>query len=154
MNSYIKESLLASLRSGKFTFYNGETQDIILTEQVAMYATFKHNGTIGAHFVGIIQISKLVESTLSAKNILSALENYLRSLDISLLNARFFCMDITNIISGERSGLKRLLKDAVPLGVWIGCVSEKNEPDTMGIFEQLLSPQLSQLFCFYEMFLQ
>ena len=27
-------------------------------------------------------------------------------------------------------------------------VSERNEPDIMGIFEQLSSPQLSQLFCF------
>ena len=27
-------------------------------------------------------------------------------------------------------------------------VSERNEPDIMGIFEQLSSPHLSQLFCF------
>ena len=89
-----------SLRSGKFALYNDETQDITSTEQMAIYATFKHNGTIGEHFVGIIPISKLVESTLSAKNILSALENYLQSLDISLANARFFCMDTTNVNSG------------------------------------------------------
>ena len=63
---------------------------------MAIYTIFKHNGTIGEHFVGIIPISKLVQSTLSSKNILSALENYLQSLDISLLNARFFCMDTTN----------------------------------------------------------
>ena len=57
---------------------------------MAIYATLKHYGTIGEHCVKVIPISKLVESTLSAKNILSALENYLQSLDISVLNARFF----------------------------------------------------------------
>ena len=94
---------------------------------MAIYTIFKHNGRIGKHFVGIIpisklvqSISKLVQSTLSPKNILSALENYLQSLNISLLNVRFFCMDTSNVNSGDRSGLKRLLKHAVPLGVWIG----------------------------------
>ena len=48
---------------------------------MAIYATFRHNGTIGEHFWGIILITKLVESTLSTKNILSALENYIQSLD-------------------------------------------------------------------------
>ena len=102
MNSYTKESLLASLRSGKLALYNDETQDNIDRTNGNIYATFKNNDTIGEHFVGIIPISKLVESTLSAQNILSALENYLQSLDISLLNDRFFCMDTTNVNSGER----------------------------------------------------
>ena len=77
MNSCIKELLLVSLRSGKFALYNGETQDITSAEQMAIYETFKHNGTIGGHFVGIILINRLVESALSA------LENYLQSLDMS-----------------------------------------------------------------------
>lgn len=34
-------------------------------------------------------------------------------------------MDTTNVNSGERSGLKRLLKHAVPFGVWIGCENHK-----------------------------
>ena len=101
MNSYIKESLLVSLRSGKFAFYNDKTQDIILTEQMTIYATFKHSGTIGEHFVGIILISKIVESTLSAKNISSALENYLESLNISLLNARFFAWILLMLTLGK-----------------------------------------------------
>ena len=84
---------------------------------MAIYVTFKHNGTIGEHFVVIIQISKLVESTLSTKSILSPLENYLESLDISLLKARFFSMAITNVNSGKRSGLKHLLKHVAPLSV-------------------------------------
>ena len=58
MNSYIKELLLASLRSGKFALYNDETQDITSTEQMAIYATSKHNGTIGERFVGIIPVRK------------------------------------------------------------------------------------------------
>ena len=47
---------------------------------MAIYTTFKHDDTIGEHFVGIILISKLVESTLKAIIIFSALENYLQSL--------------------------------------------------------------------------
>ena len=90
MNSYIKELLLTPLRSGKFALYNDETQDITSTEQMAIYATFKHNGTIREHFVGITLISKLVESTLSAKNILSALENYLQSLDYITFKCQIF----------------------------------------------------------------
>ena len=92
---------------------------------MAIYVTFKHNGTIGEHFVAIIQISKPVESTLSTKSILSPLENYLESLDISLLKARFFSMAITNVNSGKRSGLKHLLKHVAPLSVWIGSGNHK-----------------------------
>lgn len=57
---------------------------------MAIYGTFKHNGTIAEHFIGIIPISKLVETHLSAKNILAAIEQYLESSEISLTNARFF----------------------------------------------------------------
>ena len=141
MSSYIKESLLASLRPGKFALYNDETQNITSTEQMTIYATFKHNGTIGEHFEGIIPISKLAESTLSAKTILSALENYLQSLDISFLNARFFCVDTTNVNSGERSGLKRHLKHTVPPGVWIGCGNHK-----LPLCFKHLSPLFSKIF--------
>ena len=34
-------------------------------------------------------------------------------------------MDTTNVNSGEKAGLKRLLKHAVPLGCWIGCGNHK-----------------------------
>ena len=135
MNSCIKESLLVSLRSGKFTLYNDETQDITSTKQMAIYETFKRDDTIGGHFVGIILISRLVESALSA------LENYLHSLNISLLNDRFFCRDITNVNSGRRSGLKRLLKHAVPLSVWIGCGNHK-----LALCLKHLLPLFSEIF--------
>lgn len=72
------------LKSGKLGLCNDEAQDIKLTEQMAIYTTFKHDDTIGEHFVGIILISKLVESTLKAIIILSAVENYLQSLNVLL----------------------------------------------------------------------
>ena len=84
---------------------------------MAMYATFYHNGHISEHFVGIMPISRLVGTHLSAPNILQALQKYLEELHISMKNCRFFCMDTTNVNSGEKSGLKRLLKHSVPMAI-------------------------------------
>ena len=125
MNNYLKEPLLASLQSGKYTLYNDETQDITSIEQMAIYATFKHNGSFSEHYVGIMPISQLVQTHLSAANILEAMKIYLEGLNVSLRNGRFFCMDTTNVNSGERGGLKRLLKHAVPLATWVGCGNHK-----------------------------
>ena len=125
MNDYIRTPLLTSLRSSKFAFYNDETQDVTSTEQMAIYATFNHNGKISEHFVGILPISKLVGAHLSAQNILTALEVYLKDLEVPFENARFFMMDTTNVNSGERGGLKRLLKFLIPMDVWIGCGNHK-----------------------------
>ena len=118
MNEYIKGPLLKSLINGEFyTLYNDETQDTSTTEQLAIYSTFEHNNKISEHYLGIIPISQLVGSHLSVQNILKAITKYLSDLGIEPVNGRFFCMDTTNVNSGEKSGMKRLPQHAV----WIGC---------------------------------
>ena len=63
---------------------------------------------------------------LSAANILVAFEQYFEKLEIPLKNnAGFFMMDTTNVNSGERNGLKWLLKHLIPLASWIGCGNHK-----------------------------
>ena len=52
---------------------------------------------------------------LSAANILKALQSYLEKQEITIDNSSFFMMDTTNLNSGEKSGLKRLLKHVVPM---------------------------------------
>ena len=126
INQYLEVPLLTSLRQNKFAMYNDETRDITSVEQMAIYATFNHNGKISEHFVGIIPISKMVGTHLSATNILHAFERYFEKLEVPFFrNARFFMMDTTNVNSGEKKGLKRLLKHLIPMASWIGCGNHK-----------------------------
>ena len=74
INHYIEEPLLASLCDNKYSLYNDETQDITSVEQMAIYASFEHNGKISEHYVGILLLSKLFGTHLSAANILKALQ--------------------------------------------------------------------------------
>ena len=91
IDNYIKAPLLASLKAGKYyTLYNDETQDISSVEQMVIYATFEHNNRISEHYVGIMPISQMVGSHLSAPNILEALNKFLQEIDIYLTNGRFF----------------------------------------------------------------
>ena len=62
---------------------------------------------------------------MSAANILQALEKYLEKIEVPIKNARFFMMDTTNVNSGEKGGLKRLLKHVIPMAAWIGCGNDK-----------------------------
>ena len=61
IDDYIRLPFLASLREKHFTFFGNETQDITSVEQMAVYATFEHNGVITEHFVGIYPKAKLLE---------------------------------------------------------------------------------------------
>ena len=121
INHYIEKPLLASLPANKYSLYNDETQDITSVEQMAIYISFKHNGKISEHYVGILPLSKLVGTDLSAANILKALQSYLEMQEIPIDSSRFFMMDTTNVNSGEKGGLKRLLQHVIPIAAWIGC---------------------------------
>ena len=102
-----------------------ETSDVISTEQLGIYATFLKNQSISKHFIGPISISKDVGAHLSEVNIISALENFVVKNEMNLQEARFVCMNTTNINSGEKNGLKRRLEHKVPLLEWIGCNNHK-----------------------------
>ena len=56
---------------------------------------------------------------------MSALENFFVKNKISLRQARFVCMNTTNVSSGEKNRLKRHLEHKVPLLKWMGCNSYK-----------------------------
>ena len=114
---YLKQPLLSALRTGNYTFYSDETIDITFIEQfsVYMYVTFCVNNIVSEHFIGLIPISKEVGASLSALNIMAALENFFSKRSIPLCNARFACMDTTNVNSGVVGGLKRYLEHKVPL---------------------------------------
>ena len=53
------------------------------------------------------------------------LENFFVKDEINLHQARFVCMDTTNVNSGKKNGLKRHLEHKVPLLKWIGCNNHK-----------------------------
>ena len=46
---------------------------------------------------------------------------FFKDLKITLRNAKFACMDTTNINSGETNCLNRHLEQVVPMRQWIGC---------------------------------
>ena len=126
MNDHIKLPLLASLRTfGPFTFFNDETSDVTTTEQMTIYATFNYQGTIKEHYTGIIPISKLVGTELSAPNIMKALIKFFDEINVPITQARFFCMDNTNVHSGSRGGLKRYILHEIPMALWVGCGNHK-----------------------------
>ena len=78
MNEYIEVLLLKSLIKGHFyTVYNDETKGISTTEQLAIYSTFEHKNKILEHYLGIIPMSQLVGSHLTAQNVLKAITKYL-----------------------------------------------------------------------------
>ena len=124
---YVRIPLLSTLKTcNGFTFYSDETSDIITSiEQLAIYATFCYNNVLSKQFIGILPLSKLVGSHFSAENIMRVIENFFREKQIPIRNARFACMDNTNVNSGEKGGLKRFLEHAVPLLIWIGCNNHK-----------------------------
>ena len=95
-------------------------QDITSVEQLTFYATFIMNGEVKQYFIGLIPISKVIGTQIFAVNIISALENVFKDLDIPLRNARFACMDSTNVNSGARNGLKRHLDHSILMLRWIG----------------------------------
>ena len=124
MSNYMKQPLLENMRSNLYSFYTDKTSDVTSIEQLAIYATFLRNQSISEHFIGLIPISKEVGAHLSAV-IMSALENLYVKNDINPQQARFVCMDTTNVNSGEKNDLKRHSKHKVSLLKWIGCNNHK-----------------------------
>ena len=120
MSNYMKQSLLENMCSNLYSFYTDETSYVTSIEQLAIYATFLRNQSISKHFVSLMPISKEVGAHLSAVNIMSALKNFFVKNDINLQQARFICMDTTNVNSGAKNGLKRHLEHKVPLlkSIW------------------------------------
>ena len=107
MSNYMKQPLLENMRSNLYSFYTDETSDVTSIEQLAIYATFLRNQSISEHFIGLIPVSKEAGAHLSAVNIVSALENFFVKNKIKLQQARFVCMDTTNVNSGEKKWTKK-----------------------------------------------
>ena len=125
MDDHIKLPLCASLRSsGPFTFFIDETPDLTMTEQMAIYATFYYQRTIKKH-VGTIPTGKLVGTELSAPNIMKALIKFFDEINVPITQARFSCMDNTNVNSGSRGGLKSYILHEIPIALWVGCGNYK-----------------------------
>ena len=125
MAEFVKKPLHSTMKNNEFTFYSDETQDITSIEQLVIYATFLQDTVVKEHFVGLIPVSKVAGTHLSAVNIMGALERFFKDLDISFRNAKFACMDTTNVNSGERNGLKRHQELIFPMLRWIGCNNHK-----------------------------
>ena len=125
INDYIKNLLIKSLAEQEFTFFTDETSDVTSIEQLAVYATFENQGIIKEHFIGLIPMSKLVGSTLSAENIFRVLQTFFENIKVSLRLARFACMDNTNVNSGIKGGLRAYLEDSFSMLRWIACTNHK-----------------------------
>ena len=76
MDDYLKIRLLTSLKSGHFTFFSDETQDITSIEQLAIYTPFEHEGKIREQFIDILPFSQMVGTTLYAEIIIKVLVEY------------------------------------------------------------------------------
>ena len=97
MAEFVKKPLHSTMKNNEFTFYSDETQDISSIEQLAIYATFLQDTVVKELVVGLIPVSKIVGTHLSAVNIMGALERFFKDLDIPLRNAKFAYMDTTNV---------------------------------------------------------
>ena len=80
INKYINivdefvQKALHSMKGNK----SDETPDMTSLGQLALYATFIMNGKVKGNFIGLILISKLVGTHMSAVKIMSALEIFLK----------------------------------------------------------------------------
>ena len=92
---------------------------------MAIYATFNYQGTIKEHYLGIIPISKLVGTELSAPNIMKALIKFFDKMNIPITQAHFSCMGNTNVNSGSRGGLKRYILHEILMALWVGYGNHK-----------------------------
>lgn len=117
-----KKSLQATMKDNQFTLYSNETQNITSTEQIAIYTTFRQGHAVKEHFICLIPISKVVQTHLSAMNIMGALEHIFKDLKIPLRNAKSKWMDTTNVDSSEQNDFKQHL---VHILRWIGCNNHK-----------------------------
>ena len=66
------------MKDNEFTFYSDETPEITSLEKLALQATFIMNREITEHFIGLIPISKVVGTQISAVKIMSAREIFLK----------------------------------------------------------------------------
>ena len=105
MAKFVKMPLHSTMKNNEFTFYSDETQDITSIEQLVIFAMFLQDTVVKEHFVGLIPVSKVLGMHLSAVNIMGALKRFFKDLDKPLRNAKFACMDTTNVNSGEGNGL-------------------------------------------------
>ena len=64
-------------------FHSDETQDSTSVEQLPLYATLILYREVKEHFIGLIPISKVVGTHLSAINIIPALESFLMLILVS-----------------------------------------------------------------------
>ena len=90
MADYVKQPLHNMLKTCNFSFYSDETMKITSTEQFAVYAMFCFNNVVSEHFIGLIPISKVIGSSLSALNVIEALEQFFIKQDISSWDGRLF----------------------------------------------------------------
>ena len=65
---------------------------------MALYAAFERRNHISEHYIGVLPISELAGSHLSAPNIFRALNKYLQEMNISLSNGRFFAWTLLSSI--------------------------------------------------------
>ena len=110
----MKQPLLENMRSNLYSFYTDKTSDVTPIEQLAIYATLLRNQSISEHFIGLTpQVKKLV--LIYQQLYYVRTWNFYVKNDINLQQARFACMDITNVNSGEKNDLKQHLENKVPL---------------------------------------
>ena len=104
ISTYLQKSVLASFRPGKcFTIYNHETQDILLIEQMAIYATFELKNKIREH-------SRSYDKVMTNEKLFR---------QFWYTNKRWVLF--WNVNSGEHSGLKCLIKRITIKFCWYWC---------------------------------
>lgn len=121
MADCVKQPLDNMLKTCNFSFYIDDTTGITSTEQFTVCTVLLWQFSIRA----LIPVSKVLWSSLSAPNVMEALEQFFIKRHISLWGAKFASMDTTNVNSGEKGGLKLYFEHRVPLLHWVGCNSHK-----------------------------
>lgn len=91
----VKQPLHNMLKTSNFSFYGMRQRTSLQMSNSRFMLRLLYNNVVSEHFIGLISISKVVDSSLSAHNVLEALEQFFIKRDISLLDLRFACMDTT-----------------------------------------------------------
>ena len=81
--SLLRNHFIQPPKGNRLIFHSDETQDSTSVEQLPLYATFILYREVKEHFIGLIPISKVVGTHLSAINIMPALESFLMLILVS-----------------------------------------------------------------------
>ena len=120
LNSHLKEKLINTLINAvDLAIFADEATSAGRKEMMGLFlsAYDKEKKEVVIEFVSIASVSSTKSEVLMDK-----VQEILLNNNIDIPNTRFSCLDGTNAISGEHTGLQRRIHDLAPFSIYVNCI--------------------------------